>query len=308
MSGLFAQGGVRRALAVLTAVAAQVCCSDAQALQMALHRFDDGSEALIVRDCESTPQHQCEKHETQFSAGDSARLEAMLSRRGYSEVLLISGGGSLDEGVKVGEVLRKYGMAVRVPSGHRCISACTVAFLGGVIRTVDEGASYEVHAYSGVRSALGDEERALIVSYPEQALASRAMRERQSARRWAARLLAYAQRMVGGRPDLGAIEVALAVESSLVPRYVSNGKMARDVSRVRLEGAAAAHTAVMAIERDAMEEAIEQLRTRVSTLGPRAGHAINILNTMFSSDITRTFKLTREVLLQMGYITPFVRR
>lgn len=280
----------------------------APALQMEVIKLDDGVERLLLRDCRATQGTTCQKQETMFYRGDSARLEAILRRRNFAEVLLVSGGGNLDEGVKVGEVLRRYGAAVRVPSGQRCVSACTVAFLGGVIRTVDADASYEVHAYSGVREALDDEERARIVSYPDRELEHRWQEERQVAGQWAERLFTYVQRMIGGRPADAEVRAALQALSTLTPRYVSSGAYQQDVQRVRLEGAAAAHTAVMNIERSAMEDCIALLRTRLPDLGRRAEPALNILNTMFSSAIIRTAPLSQETLLQMGYVTPMLPR
>lgn len=309
MSGRRPSATARRWLGAVALVCAlSGLPSVAQALQMQVVTLDDGVDRLLLRDCQPTRETSCRPEEKQFFRGDSARLEEILRRRGFAEVLLVSGGGNLDEGVKVGEVLRRYGAAVRVPAGHRCVSACTVAFLGGVMRTVDAEATYEVHAYSGVREALDDEDRARIVSYPDRALEQRWRDERMTAGAWAERLFAYVQRMIGGRPNEGEIRAALAPLPERTPRYVSLGTYQQDVQRVRLEGAAAAHTAVMNIERSAMEDCIALLRARLPALGRRAEPALKILDTMFSSAIIRTAPLSQETLLQMGYVTPLLPR
>lgn len=48
----------------------------------------------------------------------------------------------------MGRVLRRRGIMVRVPAGHACVSACTIAFLGGPLRVVDATAFYGIHMFS----------------------------------------------------------------------------------------------------------------------------------------------------------------
>ena len=80
---------------------------------------------------------------------EGARLDAAIQQAGnIDEVWLSSPGGNLDQGEAMGRVLRKRGLMVRVPDGHACISACTIAFLGGQIRSVDPGAFYGIHMFS----------------------------------------------------------------------------------------------------------------------------------------------------------------
>ncbi len=83
-----------------------------------------------------------------FTAGDSDRLSTFLSTAGHiSEVWLDSGGGNAEEGPKVGEVLRTKMLATRVANGYACISSCSMAFLGGVLRYIDDGAIYGIHTF-----------------------------------------------------------------------------------------------------------------------------------------------------------------
>lgn len=80
---------------------------------------------------------------------ESARLDAAIQQAGsVDEVWLSSPGGNLEQGEEMGRVLRKRGLMVRVPDGHACISACTIAFLGGQIRVVDPKAYYGIHMFS----------------------------------------------------------------------------------------------------------------------------------------------------------------
>lgn len=80
---------------------------------------------------------------------EATRLDTAIQQAGnIDEVWLSSPGGNLDQGEAMGRVLRKRGLMVRVPDGHACISACTIAFLGGQIRAVDSGAFYGIHMFS----------------------------------------------------------------------------------------------------------------------------------------------------------------
>ena len=62
-------------------------------------------------------------------------------------VFLNSHGGSLVGGIRLGLALRQYGATVSVPRGAVCASACTYAFLGGVVRGVPQGARLGVHRF-----------------------------------------------------------------------------------------------------------------------------------------------------------------
>lgn len=97
--------------------------------------------------------------------GDANRLEAKLrplvaDGRIFS-FYLNSPGGSLIEGMKIGRVIRKYGLITYVGqhqgdgekslSGH-CLSACALSFLGGSYRFVESGSIYGVHRFYNNRS------------------------------------------------------------------------------------------------------------------------------------------------------------
>jgi hypothetical protein len=279
--------------------------------------------ALWVRDCggQGFKDAKCTEPETMFSTGDSARLTRELMSRSYDEVWLASGGGNLDEGVGVGEVLRRFQMTVRVPPGYRCVSSCTVAFLGGVFRYLDQGASYEVHAASRFLEADADGRNMKeLVADPEPNL-----------REWAS-LLLYGADLQNGRFK-GARESAqvlfLHFQKALHPlgvlppgqdeatrarfrsmlrtapplSYVQGRRLADDTARIRREGVPAAQEILMRIERDSMQEAMDQIRADLPSLGGRAEPALKMLETMYSSRITGTAVLSRQTLVQMGYVT-----
>ncbi len=81
--------------------------------------------------------------------GDAARFAAALTAATpIAEVQFFSQGGLLDEGLRMGYVMRERGLAARIPHGARCASACNFAFMGGVLRRVDQGASFDVHMFA----------------------------------------------------------------------------------------------------------------------------------------------------------------
>ena len=81
--------------------------------------------------------------------GSAARFAQALASAGVvHEVWLFSPGGSVDEGLEIGRQLRKSGLLVRIPNGAACISACTLAFLGGIVRAIEPDGYYGVHMFS----------------------------------------------------------------------------------------------------------------------------------------------------------------
>jgi hypothetical protein len=106
-----------------------------------------------------------------FTADTPAALRAFLARSTYTPdtiVYLNSLGGDLGAGIEVGKILREAHLNTGVARNTRdpdqagsidlhvnsriypgyCISACTLAFLGGVSRHVETGATYAVHQVS----------------------------------------------------------------------------------------------------------------------------------------------------------------
>lgn len=87
-----------------------------------------------------------------FEVGDSDRLEALVARTPILEARLVSPGGVMIEGIKIGRILRRNAIATRVPSGQECASACFFAFLGGPIRAVDRAGKLGVHMHTAAMS------------------------------------------------------------------------------------------------------------------------------------------------------------
>jgi hypothetical protein len=265
---------------------------------------DGVGRVLLLQDCRAKADKPCADRDTQVSAGDADRLAVALRAGRYAEVWLNSGGGDSREGPRIGQVLRNFGMAVRVREGHLCASACTVAFLGGVIRTVDPGASYLVHAPSGVRNAIPDEMMRRLLAAPESELERVVVMLHDDARQKVFERLQYIQTMIGGQPDVAryrAMQVAMPVNR---PPYLSSAEFDGDVARIRIEGAPAAHTVVMNNERAAYDLVLAYLRPHAASLGPRGAAAHRMMETMFSTTIIRTADLTQEVLTKLGFVTP----
>jgi hypothetical protein len=279
--------------------------------------------ALWVRDCglSGFKDATCAKGEDSFFEGDSVRLARELSAARYDEIWLASGGGNANEGLLVGEVLRRFQATVRVPARQSCVSACTVAFLGGVFRFIDEGATYEVHAASMfLRRSLDEDLMKLLSKDPARELTEwaellwggsdtpngRFRSQRESAHDFFLHLQ-KALHPLGVLPA-GREAATRAVFRNLrqsAPRltYLTSAQFQEDVARIRREGIPAGQDVLMRLERDFMAQAIEELRTALPSLGTRAEPALRILETMYSSRITGTASLSRQTMVQMGYIT-----
>jgi hypothetical protein len=100
--------------------------------------------------------------EGNFEAGDAEKFERFLDGRGLwrnQRVVLNSGGGSVLEGIMIGQIIRKHefrtAVAASVVVGEFsqvqagvCASACVLAFAGGVERGASEGSRVGVHQMS----------------------------------------------------------------------------------------------------------------------------------------------------------------
>lgn len=106
--------------------------------------------------------------EGEIDAGAPARLAPVLKRAQSSgaDVYLDSPGGSLLAGMEIGRMLRRAGASTYVGNGVTkfdsrtsklgrfeplpggCYSSCSLAFLGGIYRYMNEGSRYGVHRFS----------------------------------------------------------------------------------------------------------------------------------------------------------------
>lgn len=102
-----------------------------------------GMRVVVVMDEPATAQNP---RGGSIRRGDAERLAAVLSKAGQiEEVLFHSRGGSEQDGLQMGRIIRRAGLATRIPRGAACASACADAFLGGVVRRIEPGGRYGVH-------------------------------------------------------------------------------------------------------------------------------------------------------------------
>lgn len=66
----------------------------------------------------------------------------------YPTVILISPGGSVLGGVRLGEAIRSHNFDTYAPYDGFCASACSLAFLGGVGRALDPESKFGIHQFS----------------------------------------------------------------------------------------------------------------------------------------------------------------
>jgi hypothetical protein len=71
-------------------------------------------------------------------------------------VSLDSPGGSLFGGMQLGREIRRLGFDTDLLPDQTCASACALAFLGGVLRTLEGDAKYGVHQFSSSKASIGD--------------------------------------------------------------------------------------------------------------------------------------------------------
>ncbi|WP_224823433.1 hypothetical protein [Cognatishimia sp. MH4019] len=83
-----------------------------------------------------------------IAPGDGARIVAELQRIAPTIVTLDSPGGSVSDALEIGRTLRQLEMTTQIAEQSVCLSACPYIFVGGVQRTVAEGARVGVHQHS----------------------------------------------------------------------------------------------------------------------------------------------------------------
>ncbi len=107
------------------------------------------------------------------------------------EVLFVSPGGTFEEGLELGRVLRDLNRASRVPGQAVCTSACIWAFMGGVRRTVETGARMGVHMATLMNDEQSIGEVKRVLSEPSgTAIEARIRRVTAAIERAAARVVA----------------------------------------------------------------------------------------------------------------------
>jgi hypothetical protein len=81
----------------------------------------------------------------EIRAGDTRSLAALIAKNDIGcigediqpAIAFDSPGGDLDEALRIGRLIRSKGLGAMVNRDAQCVSACNIAFLGGVSRSVD---------------------------------------------------------------------------------------------------------------------------------------------------------------------------
>ena len=76
---------------------------------------------------------------------DIEKLEAIADTGQLNGIVLAGPGGQLWAGYRIGLAARRLAIPTYVPRGVRCVSACAMAWLGGVPRSVQSGAAIGFH-------------------------------------------------------------------------------------------------------------------------------------------------------------------
>jgi hypothetical protein len=324
--------GQSSAGALLLVLLGTVASHSAYGLAFSEWKLKSGQTILFVHDCGKLPdenEDDCKVWQESVSGpspedgypGDARALDQLLSTREktgkpYDEVWLFSYGGMLEEGIETARVLRQHHATVRVRKGTSCISSCTVIFMGGYFRYVEEGASYRVHSGSSFSEGTIDKgapaSRLLVQAAkdPDKAFRNFAEEEQVSEREMAFRLQRLFQNTLliplGLRVSESEGEAERWAESNL-PHWdyldAQNQQRAADVQRFKAEGSACLQDIAMRMERDAMAQAIQDLRAILPSLGKRAGPALDMVSAMYMTSIKETSDLSHETMLRMGYIT-----
>jgi hypothetical protein len=80
--------------------------------------------------------------------GDEKKFIDLALGNPEAVVVLGSNGGNLVAGIEIGKAIRLKGYRTFVPDGATCASACALAWLGGQVRAMGEGAKIGFHAAS----------------------------------------------------------------------------------------------------------------------------------------------------------------
>ncbi len=268
-------------------------------------------------------------------AGDAERLTRQLASKPYKEVWLYSNGGSVTAGIDVGLALRDVTATVRVPRGRDCISACTIAFMGGRWRYVDDPFSFKVHSASAFTklesvdarlARAGGDWRKLaalvyvvtadnlfrLVSYFDDTSTSmQAPAVRANLQAVAAALRGQAtsspSALVRAARQTGASTEPAErwAERCLERLRLSMGGQSLD-DRLALEGPALRHTVALQIERQAAADVIAEIRGRLGTDARTHVAGLDKVDVMYSTTIIDVFEPSQVVLVNRGYVSAIV--
>lgn len=87
--------------------------------------------------------------EGEISAGDADRLAGLISQAEPrpDTLILQSPGGSVQDALALGRVIRREGISTQMLAGEFCYSACPYLLASGTTRTIDRQASVGVHQH-----------------------------------------------------------------------------------------------------------------------------------------------------------------
>ena len=282
---------------------------------------------LWVYDCKRKDPidgSSCESYEAGFNvsgdgyAGDPVVFHAYLERARISEVVVFSGGGIVNAAIPMARDLRAHRLAIRVPKGTACVSSCTIFFMGGTIRTIEKGATYEVHSASSWQSGIDEMTHEIlppvrmVADNPDNKLREFVQEEQVDSRERALQLLRLFQNTLilsTGRSQEPEDDRDIADEADhdLPPLdYLNSEALRRDVRRIHAEGVAAVQDIMMRLEREQMGSAIHWLEGRTD-LGYRAAPALEMVRMMYMESIRETSTLSESELERRGYVTPQLR-
>ncbi len=339
-------------------VLAAVLCSVGQgALALAFDEEQNG-RVLVIRDCDAEVDKANVSCQQQFKSrdcagggfchgvegvyeGDQAVLRSKLRKR-YDAVWLYSGGGSVAAGIEMGIALRQATATVLVPNNVQCISACTIAFMGGLYRDVADARAFRVHSSSALSSTPAEKVSIDIGKYmAEQTSGDESTRRKRAWARFASeqrlrslfllsQLLVYFSDMsdprgkgqeasqqigrlytyVSGRPiDFGNTPVE---RFFLDHRNMTGDDWASAnadlIAETQYEGRPLIHRLAMKAERDAASHVIGLMK---KSFGPavRSGWyvpGLDKLQAMYTTTIFDTFDPNPEILKIRGYITTVI--
>lgn len=83
-----------------------------------------------------------------IAPGDAQGIAEIIARNAPDFVLLDSPGGSVNDALELGRLLRGLGTETQLAENSVCFSACPYVFVGGVIRSVHDSAQLGVHQHS----------------------------------------------------------------------------------------------------------------------------------------------------------------
>ncbi|HEV7255124.1 MAG TPA: hypothetical protein VGN97_18715 [Mesorhizobium sp.] len=133
----------------LKAIAFYVLVDEASFLTVAKAQASSGEEFHIQIVADKKLHRFIVLAQGEITDGLSERFERTFGTNINQPIIfvLVSPGGSLFEGVKLGRYIRAIGATTFIPSWGECLSACALTYFGGESRSMDKGAVLGVHRF-----------------------------------------------------------------------------------------------------------------------------------------------------------------